>query len=210
MATEPASQERTLAYLAAIPADRVKGIGARTMEKLAADNIRSVADLLLTPPRRYLDRSGLVSIGDAPLGELVTIGVVVDSVNKRRISNRRTMVEVQVSDGVSRLKVVWFNPYIKLAIGEELALTGKVELYRNSPQMSSPDYDRIAEMSDPDGGFVVPIYSTVGGLRPTTVKTAVGNALRRSIPVVDVIPSHVLESHNLVGRDEALIGLHRP
>lgn len=202
--------ERTLAYLAGIPADRVKDIGPRSMAKLAADNIRTVADLLLTTPRRYLDRSQLLAIRDAPIGEAATVGVVVDSVDKRRISRRRTLVEVRVSDGTSQMRVVWFNPYINVKVGEELALTGKVELFKKSFQMSSPDYDRIAEFNDAADGFVVPIYGAVGGMKPPAVKRAVANALRRSVPVADVVPEELLTAHDLVGRSAALEGVHTP
>ncbi|MEN8239926.1 MAG: hypothetical protein ABFR53_12100, partial [Actinomycetota bacterium] len=68
---------RTLAYFAQIPADKVKGIGKAAVKKLRTQGIESVADLLLTVPRRYLDRSQIFNIGAAPIGEEVTIGGTV-------------------------------------------------------------------------------------------------------------------------------------
>ncbi|MCL1601549.1 MAG: hypothetical protein M3112_08460, partial [Actinomycetia bacterium] len=75
--SETRSEGRTLAYLAGIPADKVKGIGPAAMKKLSAQGVSSVADLLLTVPRRYLDRSQLFDLQAVPLGEDVTVGGVV-------------------------------------------------------------------------------------------------------------------------------------
>jgi ATP-dependent DNA helicase RecG len=107
---------RSLAYLDEVDVVNVKGIGAVTSRKLAAVGVESVADLLLTTPRRYLDRSQLFDIGAAPYDEEVTVGGVVETFNKRRISRGRTMVEARVSDGTSSVRVVWFNPWISLTV----------------------------------------------------------------------------------------------
>ncbi len=42
------------------------------------------------------------------------------------------MTEAVVSDGTSRMRVVWFNPYLKLEQGAEVALSGKVELVQGT------------------------------------------------------------------------------
>ena len=57
---------------------------AMSMAKLNTQGIYSVADLLMTVPRRYLDRSQIFSIGTAPVGEEVTVSGTVTSFFKRR------------------------------------------------------------------------------------------------------------------------------
>ncbi|GMQ92990.1 MAG: ATP-dependent DNA helicase RecG [Acidimicrobiia bacterium] len=201
---------RTLAYLAGIATDQVKGIGTKSMEKLESHGIRSVADLLLTVPRRYLDRSQLFNLGAAPIGEVVTVGGTVTSFSKRRISRGRTMVEAKVSDGTSSVRCVWFNPYIKLTEGEEVALSGKVETYRGSLQMKSPDVDRLSGNKAFTTGIVLPVYPGLGGLRPYMVRDAVANALRRSVPVADIVPEEILDRFDLVDRTFAFTQVHSP
>jgi ATP-dependent DNA helicase RecG len=193
-----------------VSADKVKGIGAASMKKLAGQGIRSVADLLLTVPRRYLDRSQLFDLQAVPIGEVVTVGGVVTSFSRRRISGGRTMVEARVSDGTSNVRCVWFNPYIKLVEGEEVALSGTVDLFKGSLQMKSPDVDRLATDGLDVTGLVLPVYPGLGGLTPSRVRAAVDNAVRRSIPVTDIVPEDLLDRFDLVDRTFALSKVHSP
>lgn len=208
--SESRSKDRTLAYLAGIPADKVKGIGAVSMRKLSAQGVGSVADLLLTVPRRYLDRSQLFDLQAAPLGEDVTVGGVVTSFSKRRISRGRTMVEARVSDGASSVRCVWFNPYIKLVEGEEVALSGRIETFKGSLQMKSPDVDRLDRERLAVTGRVLPVYPGLGGLGPFKVREAVDNAVRRSVPIEDVVPRDVLDRFGLVDRTHSISQVHLP
>jgi ATP-dependent DNA helicase RecG len=208
--TDNRAEGRTLAYLAGIPADKVKGIGAVSMEKLAAQGIRSVADLLLTVPRRYLDRSQLFDLQGVPIGEEVTVGGVVTSYSKRRISRGRTMVEARISDGTSSVRCLWFNPYLKLTEGEEVALSGTIELYKGSLQMKSPDVDRLATEGLARTGRILPVYPGIGGLGPFRVRAVADNAIRRSIPIVDIVPSEILGRFDLVDRSSAMTKVHTP
>lgn len=210
MTTPKLHEVRTLAYLAGVPADKVKGIGATTMKRLDGQGIRSVADLLLTVPRRYLDRSQLFNLAAAPLGEEVTVGGTVISFSKRRISRGRTMIEARVSDGTSSVRCVWFNPYIRLTEGEEVALSGKVETFRGSLQMKGPDVDRLSGNRELKTGIVLPVYPSLGGLGPAKVRDAVANAVRRSVPIADVVPEAILDRFDLVDRTFAISQVHSP
>jgi ATP-dependent DNA helicase RecG len=189
----------------------VKGIGPATMRRLGEMGIDSVADLLLHVPRRYLDRSQLFDLSDVPLNEEVTIGGTVLSVRKRRLPRNRTMTDAQITDGTNVITGVWFNPYVKIVEGSEVALSGKVERFRGKLQIKNPDMARL------DGGDdslligrVVPIHPAAGGLPPGRMRTSVDNALRRSRPVTEVLPVAMLARHRLVSRDKALGDIHFP
>ena len=210
MTSPPTPEGRTLAYLADIPVDRVKGVGVASVRKLTAEGVRSVADLLLTVPRRYLDRSQMSALATTPLGEVVTVGGEVTSFHKRRISRGRTMVEARVSDGTGSVRCVWFNPYMKLEVGEEVALAGEIESYRGSLQMKSPAIDRLSRIREAETGRVLPIYPTVGGMKPDAVRGAAANALRRSVPLVDVVPVGILDRFDLMDRTSAFSKIHVP
>jgi len=210
MAANAPHTERTLAYLAEIGVDLVKGIGPSSARKLNTQGVRSVADLLLTVPNRYLDRSQMFDIGSAPLGEEVTIGGTVTSFSKRRISRGRTMVEARISDGTSSVRVVWFNPYISLEQGEEVALSGKLADFRGSLQMKGPDVDRLSGEESLLIGRVVPVYGSLGGIRPARVRAVLGNAVARSLPIVDVIPGSVIQRLGLVERSTSIHDIHFP
>lgn len=202
---------RSLAYLTGIPTDRVKGIGPRTSKRMHEAGIASVTDLLLHAPRRYLDRSQMSDLSSLPLGKEVTVAGTITSFSKRRISRNRTMIEAVLTDGTSRIKGVWFNPYLKLQEGAEVAWSGKAERFRGALQMKSPAVDPLRE----DGeslitGRVVPIHPKVAGLGPQALRKSIHNALVRSRPIAEPLPQDIVERLRLVSRDTAIAGIHFP
>jgi ATP-dependent DNA helicase RecG len=201
---------RTLSYLDDVAVDLVKGIGPASKKKLERAGVSSVARLLLHAPRRYLDRSALFDIAAAPFDEEVTIGGVVESFSKRRISRGRTMVEARISDGTSRVRAVWFNPYIKATVGSEVLLAGKIENFRGSRQMKGPDIEPLTGGDSLLTDRVVPIHPGIGGISPTGIRKAMANAVRRSLPIADVVPAELLRSLDLVERTNAFRDIHFP
>ena len=200
---------RPLSYLATLAVDEVKGIGPASAKKLGQAGIHTVADLLLHAPRRYLDRSQLFDLAAVPLGEEVTVAGTVQSVRKRRITKGRTMIDAIIGDGTSFLTAVWFNPYLRLEEGAEIALSGKVEQFRGRLQMKSPDIDSL-ESDSLITGRVVPIHPSVGGLTPARMRTSIANALQRSRPIHETIPHDILARMELVDRDTAIGDIHFP
>ena len=208
--TAPARIGRPLSFLSTIPVDAVKGVGPRTAKKLGEAGIVSVADLILHTPRRYIDRSQLFDLSAVPLGEEVTVGGTVTTVRKRRISKNRTMIDAVVTDGTNILAAVWFNPYLRISEGDEVALSGKVERFGGKLQMKSPDVDSLSNEDSLVTGRVVPIHSSAGGLGPAQVRRAIHNALCRARPVHEILPDEMLDRLALQDRDTALAGIHFP
>ncbi len=201
---------RSIAYLLEVPIDHVKNVGSGRAKRFTDEGIASVGQLLFHVPRRYLDRSQLFDLSSVPIGEEVTVGGVVRKASKRRISRNRTMIEATIGDGTSTLRAVWFNPYLRVAVGQEVALSGKVETYRGSLQMKSPDLDRLDGEDALVTGRVLPIYAKAGGMKPRDFLKSMDNALRRSRPILEIVPADVLERLGLVGRDEAFANAHFP
>jgi ATP-dependent DNA helicase RecG len=202
--------ERTLAYLAAVPVERVKGIGPARAKKLGELGIESVADLLLHVPRRYLDRSQLFDLSNVPLGEEVTIGGVVSSLNKRHLSRKRVMTRATITDGTAAVNVVWFNPYLRISEGAEVVLSGKVELFRGNLQMKSPDLATLGSEDSLLIARIVPMHPSVARLGPAKVRTAIDNALRRSRPIAETVPEDIVARYGFVSRDRAIADVHFP
>jgi ATP-dependent DNA helicase RecG len=188
----------------------VKGIGPRTLKKLGEAGITSVADLLLHVPRRYLDRSQLFDLSSVPLNEEVTVGGTVLGVRKRRLTRNRVMIEADVTDGTNVITAVWFNPYLRIREGAEVALSGKAERFRGRLQMKSPDMDRLDAEDSLITGRVVPIHPSAGGLTPSRMRVSIDNALRRSRPIAEILPEAMLQRLDLISRDEAIAAVHFP
>ena len=153
----PSEQPLTLRELDAIPVARLKGVGERKQESLAAVGVDSVLDILTTYPRRWVDRTNEARVRDLVPGAEALVLVTVRSARKRPLRNRRTMVEAVVGDDSGRLHIVFFNqPWRErqLTPGLQVALYGKVDSYRGGLQMANPVVDLIGDRT----GRIVPIY----------------------------------------------------
>ena len=205
---------RSLAYLATVDIERVPGMSGKRGADVRKAGIRTVADLLLSVPRRYVDRSKTVPLTELPLGEEVTVIGTVQKVSLRRPRKNLTIVEAAVDDGAGVVHAVWFNQPFRekqLSIGTDVALSGKVERYRGRLQMQSPDADILDRPTESlITGRVMPIHSTAGGVGPGYMRRAIHNALLTARPVSDPVPTEIVERLGLVDRDTAIGDIHFP
>jgi ATP-dependent DNA helicase RecG len=203
----------TLRELDDIPVSRLRGVGERKREALAAVGVESVLDLLTTYPRRWVDRSNEARVSDLVPGTEALVLVSVRSASKRVGRNRRTIVEVVVGDGTGRMHVVFFNqPWRErqLVPGLDVALWGKVDTYRGGLQMANPVVDLIGDRT----GRIVPIYPQSEKVQLTTWELAgwVEDALAKSAPrgFADPVPLTVRRRLGLIDRGAALHDIHVP
>ena len=203
----------TFDELAQIDIARLKGVGEAKQRALHEYGISDVLELLMTYPRRWVDRTNQQRVADAALGEEVLLVVEVRGVEERQMRNRRKMVNVRVGDGTGTLRITFFNqPWRarQLTVGLVVAIHGKVEDYRGSLQMTNPVVDLIGDRT----GRIVPIYPQSEKVRITTWELAalVDQALRRceSRGLADPLPIVDQERLGLVGRFEALRSIHGP
>jgi ATP-dependent DNA helicase RecG len=204
----------SLAYLAGVDVERVSGLAGRRGAALRKGGIKSVADLLLHAPRRYIDRSRTEPISLAPVGEEVTILGRIQKLSVRRPRRNMLIVEAKVTDGTSSLTAVWFNQSFRtkqLGEGMEIALSGKLERFRGALQMKTPAVDVLdSELEGLTTGRVVPIHPSIADVSPGHLRRAIHNALPRAKPITDPVPHDVLDRNGLIDRESAIAGIHFP
>ncbi len=204
----------SLAYLSTVPVTEVSGLSGKRGASMAKAGIDTVADLLLHTPRRYIDRSHVAPLEEVPIGEEVTVVVSVVSTKTRRVRRNLTIIDAVVTDGRHELMVTWFNQVFRerqLSPGTEVALSGKVERYRGRLQMKSPVVDVLRGSAETlQTGRVVPIHPSAGSVSPGMVRRAIHNALKRSRPIDDPVPSDLVGRLDLVSRDQAIVDIHFP
>jgi ATP-dependent DNA helicase RecG len=154
--------------LHSIPVQFVKGIGPKKSALLEQAGIRTVEDLLLHVPRRYIDRTTVLSIARLREETLAGAQSAVPGVGDPRVEGVRrefTVIgEVRsfrvfgfgaksrfllvLADRTGSLQCVWFGgvQYWKtmFRIGETLAVSGEPGMYGAILQFVHPDIDRIA------------------------------------------------------------------
>ena len=167
----PASTQVTTDPLL-LPVQFIRGIGPKKSAALENVGVRTVFDLFFYVPRRYLDRSAIVTI--AQLRRLSQQGGIFDSgspeaqpaevrrdytvlgeVRSFRVMGmgRKARFVLVLADQTGSMQCVWFGGvnFWKKAfrVGETLAVSGQPTVFAGTLQIVHPDLDRI---SVPMGG----------------------------------------------------------
>ncbi|MGH9182196.1 MAG: DEAD/DEAH box helicase, partial [Acidimicrobiales bacterium] len=202
---------RRLAQLALIPVAELNGVGPKKAEALASLELHNVLDLLTHYPRRYVDRTRQARIADLKKGDEALVLATVKRVQSRRTRQRRALVEVDVFDGSSYLKCVFFNqPWRsrQLEVGTEAVFFGKLDSFRGRFQMTNPVVDLVGDRT----GRIVPIYpqSEKAGLVTWELGTWVNEALTRAGSFADPLGLEWRHRLGLVDRTTAFRDIHHP
>jgi len=188
------------------------GIGPRLsklVEKAAGGRI---VDLLWHLPINRIDRRYRPRIGEAIYGEVATIRVHVE--RHQPGAKRGHPYRIIVRDETGFMSLVFFNPrkdYLLSVLPEGAVrlVSGKVEEFNGTPQMTHPDYI-VPEDKEGDFPDVEPIYGVTAGLTPKVMAKAVHAALERTPALEEWLnPGWVAKNH-WPGWRSALEGAHRP
>ncbi len=172
-------------------------------------------DLLQRYPRRYHDRTRQAEIAELTVGDEATVVGEVHQVSSRMTRQRKKMVEAVVEDGSGRINLVFFNqPWRErqLTVGTEVALYGKLDVFRGKRQLTNPVVDVLGRAGDPKTGVVVPIYPQSGKADLSTweLQPVVALALDWAGPLAETLPPSVMEELKLVDRTTAYRDVHQP
>jgi len=195
---------------------RLDRVSERRAGRLAELDVETVLDLVLTYPRRYIDRTRQADVSDLVVGDEAAVLASVQSARSRRARNGRAVVDVVVRDGTGRLAVVFFNqPWRvkQLEEGTEAIFFGKVGDYRGTRQMVNPVVDVVAGVTPGRKTLrILPVYpaSAKAGLTSWEIGECVEEALRRAGDFVDPLPAEWRTSLGLWGRTEAFGAIHLP
>lgn len=211
----------------------IKGIGPKRAKSLEKLGIQSIKDLFFIFPRRYEDRSSFKQIADAKFGEYVTLRGEILKVTLRRIL-RMTLVEVTLGDDSGMIYGVWFNqPYLKnyFVEGREMIFYGRVDLYKNRLQITSPEYEIVDPAEDlaaeaeaenrpaaaslpphPHTGRITPIYPLSEGLSQRAMRLILYQLVQNQLAssVQEWMPEAFLQENHLMRLQEAIREMHFP
>jgi ATP-dependent DNA helicase RecG len=156
---------------------------ARAGTPLTRLGLRHVRDLLFHLPRRYDDFSHQFSLRelrertfDAPVSATVTIvDLRIEQGFRRRV--QRTVARLR--DDTGEGEAIWFGRrYIerKMKVGDEVALSGKVELRGWLPRFQNPEFGLAGDQAL-HAGRIVPVYPLTAGLTAGLLRQRIRQAL---------------------------------
>ncbi|HEY8548898.1 MAG TPA: ATP-dependent DNA helicase RecG [Vicinamibacterales bacterium] len=204
------------------PLASLKGVGTRRAAALAHAGLVTLEDLLLRFPTRYEDRRRPTPLAELQPGTTAAALATITSTALRR--TRRpgfTIFEATLRDRSGQARAVWFNQRFLRDVfhpGQLVALYGKVEQTGAGLQLTSPDYEIVADADTldigegpTDYGRIVPIYERVGTLTPRIQRALVAQAVAALPDVLDdPLPEPVRTRLGLPGRAAALRETHFP
>lgn len=173
-----------------------------------------VLDLLWHLPNGVIDRRAEPKVAGAVPGSIATLKVRILKHKAPPRGNRRAPYKVQTEDETGRLELVFFHAERKfierqLPVGEERYVSGRVERYADTLQMSHPDYIVAPEARD-DLPLLEPVYPLTAGLSGKVVQKATRQALDRIRPLPEWQDVTWFKARNWPSFVEALRRLHRP
>ncbi|MFJ2192295.1 ATP-dependent DNA helicase RecG [Kitasatospora sp. NPDC087861] len=198
-----------------------KLVGDRTAKVLADSlKLRTVGDLLHHYPRRYVERGQLTSLDELEIDEHVTVLARIEKVTLIPFRGRKgDRLEVVVTDGRSRLSLVFFNQgwrQKELRAGAQGLFAGKVGVFNRSRQLVSPDYQLLDEEAGSDAarqfaGRLIPVYGASAQMPSWKLSICIETALTKHLgDVGEPLPAELRERHELIPLPEALELIHRP
>ncbi|MER7847175.1 ATP-dependent DNA helicase RecG [Kitasatospora sp. NPDC096077] len=198
-----------------------KLVGDRTAKVLADSlKLRTVGDLLHHYPRRYVERGQLTSLDELEIDEHVTVLARIEKVTLIPFRGRKgDRLEVVVTDGRSRLSLVFFNQgwrQKELKAGAQGLFAGKVGVFNRSRQLVSPDYQLLDEDAGSDAakqfaGRLIPVYGASAQMPSWKLSICIETALTKHLgDVGEPLPAELRERHDLIPLPEALELIHRP
>ena len=213
----------TLVDLAGMGVEMLSGVGPKKLDGLRTLGIDTLLDLLTYYPRRYVDRTREARIQDLAEGEEALVLGRVATVSARRVRGGRVFVVAEVRDGSGSLRCTFFNqPWREKQLkklgpddaGLEVAMFGRIEVFRGQRQMTNPIVDVIGDAAGGRTGRIVPIYPQSEKARLSTWELGewAAQVLRRSRDrgIDDPVPDSILDRHDLMGRQQAFTGVHAP
>jgi ATP-dependent DNA helicase RecG len=194
----------------------VEGVSARAATVLrTVFEIRTVRDLLEHYPHRYRDVGAQIPVGEAELGDAITVvGVIARWTLPPPKTRMPTKALIATRDGAKVEAAFFKQPWLvkKHPQGSTVAVSGTLEKYRSTLQLRNP---RLVELDDAASMYgpldhVQPVYPATEALASPRIARFVAAALDALPPLDDYLPDVVLARRGLLDFDAAVRAIHRP
>ena len=195
------------------PITFLQGIGPQKAKLFAKLGIYTLQDLICHFPRAYEDRSRVGKISDLEVDQKGCFrATVIRTAKAQRVRKGLDIVRVTVSDGHSRLPLVFFNQNYsadKLRYGETFVFYGELHLDRAGYCMINPVYEQ--EDAPPhQTRRILPIYPLTAGITNNAMTKAIAMAMAVCDSPAEILPAQVRQTYGIMDARRAYRAIHTP
>jgi ATP-dependent DNA helicase RecG len=193
------------------PLGDIKGVGPKTVERLALAGFQTVGDVIEFLPRRYEDYTQVSKITDITPGNVVIRGKI-SNVTARYVRRGLHVTQAVLSDDSGKVPLTWFNqPYRAkhLTTAGEWVVAGEFALSQRRYQIMNPSTRHSDELIEA-GTSIVPIYRQLAGLKTAVVQKIIEEIRPIITMMPELLPSEIVSHFKLLSFADALVALHFP
>ncbi len=190
----------------------IGGLGEKSAKLLQNLDCRVVKDLIFHLPSNLIDRRYSPKLADAIPGRVATLKVkVIEHVPPQKKSQPYKVI---AEDETEQIIISFFKAYPttiqkNLPLGQWVAISGKLEKFNNSLQMSHPDY--IVPAAQIDSIRVIePVYPLTAGISNKMLRKWILQALARTPKLPEWLDENLLKEKKWLSFNQSLLNLHHP
>ena len=210
-------------------------LGGKTAKAFESLKLKTVSDLMLHLPRRYVSGTELSDLRSLTEGEEVTVLAQVREATVYPMRSGRGAgkfrLQATITDGRGHLNLTFFGAKHlveywqgQLRPGARGIFAGKVGTFQNQPQLTHPDFVIVDEAGNVIGGAQrnldlgkvagasgwIGLYPASAKLRTWTIANCVSLALESLEGMEDPLPEWLRREADLLSQPAAYRAVHRP
>ncbi len=210
-------------------------LGGKTAKAFESLKLKTVSDLMLHLPRRYVSGTELSDLRSLTEGEEVTVLAQVREATVHPMRSGRGAgkfrLQATITDGRGHLNLTFFGAKHlvdywqgQLRPGARGIFAGKVGTFQNQPQLTHPDFVIVDDAGNVIGGAQrnldlgkvagasgwIGLYPATAKLRTWTIANCVSLALDSLEGMEDPLPEWLRREADLVSQPAAYRAVHRP
>lgn len=193
----------------------IKGVGAKTAERLAALGLLKESDLLFHLPLRYEDRTQLTPLNALRAGVWAQVEGVIVHQSIRYARSRMLVATLADDTGQCLLRYFRFYPsqQRQLTEGARVRCFGEVRWTQQGFEMAHPQTQTVSDPSPSLPDHLTAVYPTTQGISQALIAKLIGQAVDRLVKgqllLTEFLPSRG-EAGVMDSLAEALVCVHRP
>ncbi|MDD4556262.1 MAG: ATP-dependent DNA helicase RecG [Alphaproteobacteria bacterium] len=190
----------------------LSGVGdknAKLIEKMAGNKL---VDLLWHLPYNIIDRTYAPALIYAESGRIITLKVkILEHIEPK---SKKQPYKVIATDGTAEIELIFFKVYAQtiaknLPLYGERIISGKIERFNNSIQMTHPDYIVPVPQADQVLGFE-PVYPLTAGISNRFANKICHEALARCPQLPEWLDENHKAKMKFPSFNQALYEAHHP